>query len=48
MTIKGLTLREAAQEWVRGFNAISTQIIAKLWNAEPEDWQEVTSSERIN
>lgn len=45
MVTKGLTLREAAQEWVRGFNAIPTQMIAKLWNADPEDGQEVIISD---
>ena len=40
---EGLTLREAAQEWVKGFNAIPISIIAKLWQADPEDWEEVTS-----
>ena len=43
MITKGLTLREAAQEWVKGFNAIPTPMIAKLWNVDPEDWQEVTN-----
>ena len=45
MITKGLTLREATQEWVNSFNAIPTQMIAKLWNAEPDDWQEVTNSD---
>ena len=45
MWTKGMTRREAAQEWINGFNAIPTQMIAKLWNADPEDWQEVTSPE---
>lgn len=44
MLRKGMTRRDAAHEWVKEFNAIPTQMIAKLWNAEPEDWQEVTSS----
>ena len=46
MITKGLTLREATQEWVNSFNAIPTQMIAKLWNAESDDWQEVTNSEQ--
>ena len=45
MRYEGLTMREAAQEWVKGFNAIPTSMIAKLWNADFEDWQEVTSPE---
>jgi len=40
-----VTRRDAAQKWVNNFNAIPTQMIAKLWNADPEDWEEVTSSE---
>ena len=40
-----MTRREAAQEWVNGFNAIPKQMIVKLWNADPDDWQEVTSPE---
>ena len=40
-----LTLREAAQECVKGFNAIPTSMIAKLWQADPEDWEEVTNSD---
>lgn len=42
MKTRGLTLREATEEWVRGFNAIPTQMVSKLRQAEPEDWQEVT------
>lgn len=42
---KGVTQLEAAREWVKEFNAIPTQMIAKLWNAEPENWREVTSPE---
>ncbi len=42
---EGLTLREAAQEWVKGFNAIPTSMIAKLWQADPEDWEEVTDAD---
>ena len=46
MRYEGLTLREATQEWVKGFNAIPTGMIEKLWNAYPEDWQEVISPEQ--
>ena len=45
MIQKELTRLEAAREWVREFNEIPTQMIAKLWNAEPEGWREVTSSD---
>lgn len=38
----GMTRLEAAREWVNGFNAVSTSMIAKLWNADPDDWHEVT------
>ena len=45
MVKERMTLREAAEEWVKGFNAIPTSMIAKLWNAYPEDWSEVTLPE---
>ena len=45
MIQKGLTRIEAAREWVTEFKAVPTQMIAKLWNADPEDWREVTSSD---
>ena len=40
-----MTKQEAVRDWVRGFNAIPTRMIAKLWELEPEDWQEVTCAE---
>ena len=33
---------EAAQKWVNGFNAVPTPMIAKLMQADPDDWHEVT------
>ena len=45
MNNKVITRRDAAQKWINNFNAIPTHMIAKLWNADPEDWEEVTSSE---
>ncbi|MBR2207787.1 MAG: hypothetical protein IJ859_03165 [Synergistaceae bacterium] len=38
----GIYKRDAAQEWVKGFNAVPTQMIYKLWKTDPEDWHEVT------
>ncbi len=40
-----VTRLDAAREWVKEFNAVPTQMIAKLWNSDPDDWREVTSSE---
>ena len=37
-----MTQLEAAHEWVNGFNAVPTQMIAKLMQADPDDWHEVT------
>lgn len=37
-----MTKLEAAREFVRGFNAIDTQMIAKLMETDFDDWQEVT------
>ena len=39
---KGTTRLEAAQEWINGFNAVPTLMIAKLWTADPDDWCEIT------
>lgn len=36
------TVREAAQEWVREFDAIPTDMIAELMRNRPYDWQEIT------
>lgn len=38
----GMTMKDAAQEWVREFDAIQQGMIKKLMDAEPEDWHEVT------
>ena len=43
MIKQGMTIKEAAQEWVNGFDAIQQGMIQKLMDAEPEDWQEVTT-----
>ena len=40
-----MTKEEAVRDWVRGFNAVPTRMITKLWESEPEDWQEVTCAE---
>ena len=40
-----MTKEEAVRDWVRGFNAVPTRMIVKLWELEPEDWQEVTCAE---
>lgn len=40
-----MTKEEAVGNWVRGFNAVPTRMIGKLWELEPEDWQEVTCAE---
>ena len=45
MVNEGMTLREAAEEWVKSFNAIPSSMVAKLWNAYSEDWSEVTLPE---
>ena len=36
------TIREAAEAWVNGMNAIQQGMIAKLMEADYEDWREVT------
>ena len=41
MSKAGITVREAAVEWVRGFNAIQQGMIEKLMMAEPDDWSEI-------
>ncbi len=38
----GMTRLDAAREWVHGFNAVPTDMIAKLMAAEIDDWCEVT------
>lgn len=42
MRRKGMTVREAAEEWVREMNAIQLGMIEKLMMAEPDDWSEIT------
>ena len=42
MLREGMTRLEAAQVWVNGFNAVPTPMIAKLMQADPDDWCEVT------
>lgn len=42
MKRKGMTVREAAEEWVRGMDAIQQGMIAKLMGVEPDEWREVT------
>ena len=42
MIREGMTRKEAAQEWVREFNAISTDMIKKLWQIDLDEWCEVT------
>lgn len=37
-----MTVREAAEEWVRGFNAISLGMIEKLMQLDLDEWREVT------
>ena len=43
MSRKGMTRLEAVQMWVNGFNAVPTQMIAKLMQFDPDDWQEISS-----
>ena len=42
MLREGMTRLEAAQVWVNDFNAVSNQMIAKLMQADLDDWCEVT------
>ena len=37
-----MTQNEAAQKLVNSFNAVPTEMIRKLWQADPDDWNEVT------
>ncbi len=43
--MKYRTKREAAESWVRDFDAIDTAIIRKLWRYEPDDWYELLEDE---
>ena len=42
MLREGMTRREATEIWVNGFNAFPTRMIAKLMEADFDDWCEVT------
>ncbi len=42
MKRQGMTINEAAHEWVREFNAIQWGIIDKLMALDPDEWHEVT------
>ena len=42
MRREGMTVREAAEEWVREMDAIQQGMIDKLMQANPDDWSEVT------
>ena len=37
-----MTIKEAAEKWVDGFDAIQQGMIAKLMEYEPDEWEEVT------
>lgn len=37
-----MRIEDAARAWVDSFNEYPTNMIAKLMNADPDDWQEVT------
>lgn len=37
-----LSLKEAAEKWVREFNAIDSDMIARLMDVDPSQWKEVT------
>lgn len=39
---KGMTIREATEEWGNGFDAIQTDMISELMQNNPDDWREVT------
>jgi hypothetical protein len=43
VVMKYKTIREAAEAWVREFNAIPERMIAKLMEADIDDWTEVTA-----
>ena len=42
MIKEGLTIREAAQEWVNGFNAIPYALVEKLIKINPDELNEIT------
>lgn len=39
---EGMTRREAAEEWVHGFDAIPTDMIERLRKHDPAEWHELT------
>ena len=43
MRREGMTVREAAEMWVREFNAIPQEMIDKLRGLELDRWHEVTT-----
>lgn len=43
MLREGMTVREAAEEWVREFSAIPQGMIEKLMRLDPYNWGEVTA-----
>ena len=40
------TIREAATEWVYGFNAVPTAVVENLMRLDPDDVREITPGER--
>ena len=43
MLRKGMTVADAAREWVKEFNAVPQGMLEQLRNADPDSWHEVTS-----
>lgn len=46
MLKEGMTVREAAEQWVSGFNAIPADMIEKLMEVDSISWYEVTKPSR--
>ena len=42
MIKEGLTIREATELWMQGFNAIPREMLAKVMQTDIDDWTEVT------
>ena len=42
MKRQGMTISDAAHEWVREFNAIQHGMISELMSHDPDSWYEVT------
>ena len=42
MLKQGMTINDAAHEWVREFNAVPQDMIARLMHNNPEEWIEMT------